>query len=65
MGGPRRVIVDCRLVPEAKCTLTIAGSEEEVYDAAKYHALNRHGFKDTPDLRGLIRSWFKEEALQR
>lgn len=52
-----RKMVDCRRVPnEIGCTLTIAGQEDEVLDAAVAHAVARHGHDDTPDLRDMIRA---------
>ena len=53
---PRKMI-DCRKVPcEGGCTLTIAGQEGEVLDAAVAHAVARHGHEDTPELRDMIRA---------
>jgi predicted small metal-binding protein len=50
-----RKMVDCRKVPsEINCTLTIAGNEEELLDAAVIHAVTRHGDEDTPELRQMI-----------
>ena len=52
-----RKMIDCRKVPnEIGCTLTIAGGEEEVLDAAVAHAVARHGHQDTPELREMLRS---------
>jgi len=52
-----RKMVDCRKVPsEINCSLTIAGTEDEVLDAAVAHAVARHGHEDTPDLREGIRA---------
>jgi predicted small metal-binding protein len=52
-----RKMVDCRAMPsESGCTLTIAGTEEEVLDAAVAHAVAKHGHQDTPELREMIRS---------
>jgi predicted small metal-binding protein len=52
-----RKMVDCRKVPsDINCTLTIAGTEEEVLDAATAHAVAKHGHEDTPELREMIRS---------
>jgi predicted small metal-binding protein len=52
-----RKMIDCRKVPnEIGCTLTIAGSEEEVLDAAAAHAVAKHGHADTPELREMLRS---------
>ena len=56
-----RKMVDCREHPsKAKCSLTIAGEEEEVVRAATLHAVDVHGEKDTPQLRGMIRSALKD-----
>jgi predicted small metal-binding protein len=52
-----RKMVDCRTMPsEINCTLTIAGEEEEVLDAAVAHAVEKHGHGNTPELREQIRS---------
>jgi predicted small metal-binding protein len=52
-----RKMVDCRSMPsEIGCTLTIAGEEEELLDAAVAHAVAKHGHEDTPELREQIRS---------
>jgi predicted small metal-binding protein len=50
-----RKMVDCRKVPsENNCTLTIAGTQDEVLDAAVAHAIAKHGHEDTPELRQMI-----------
>jgi hypothetical protein len=60
-GGPRK-IVDCRLYPsEKKCSLTIAGTEEEVLHIAVRHAIEEHGHPDSPQLREQIRALLKNE----
>jgi predicted small metal-binding protein len=52
-----RKMVDCRTMPsEIGCTLTIAGEEDEVLDAAVMHAVAKHGHEDTPELREQVRS---------
>jgi len=52
-----RKMVDCRAMPsESGCTLTIAGTEEEILDAAVAHAVAKHGHQDTPELRETIRA---------
>jgi predicted small metal-binding protein len=57
-----RVVADCRKFPSEKnCTLTIAGSEEEVLAAATDHAVKAHGHQDTPDLRNQIRGMLEPE----
>ena len=51
-----RRMIDCRQIPrDINCTLTIAGQEEEVLDAATAHAVAKHGHQDTPDLRQALR----------
>jgi hypothetical protein len=61
----RRVVLDCRSKPEAKCSLTLSGTEEEVLDIAEQHAISKHGFKSEPGLREKLRGMLKEEALAR
>jgi hypothetical protein len=52
-----RKMVDCRSMPsESNCSLTIAGTADEVLDAAVAHAVARHGHEDTPELRDGIRA---------
>lgn len=52
-----RKMIDCRSVPsDIGCTLTIAGQEEEVLDAAVAHAVAKHGHEDTPELRETLRA---------
>jgi hypothetical protein len=41
---------------ESNCSLTIAGTEDEVLDAAVAHAVARHGHEDTPELREGVRA---------
>jgi predicted small metal-binding protein len=56
-----RKMIDCRSVPnEIGCTLTIAGQEEEVLDAAVAHAVAKHGHEDTPELRETLRSGLQD-----
>lgn len=63
MAPDKRVFIDCRTFPGSKCSVTIAGTEEEVLAIAVPHALGKHGHKDTPELRAQLRSMLKEEAL--
>jgi predicted small metal-binding protein len=52
-----RKMIDCRSVPnDIGCTLTIAGTEDEVLDAAVAHAVSRHGHEETPELREMLRA---------
>ena len=51
-----RKMIDCRTMPsDIGCTLTIAGREEEVLNAAVAHAVSTHGHDDTPELREMLR----------
>jgi predicted small metal-binding protein len=50
-----RKMIDCRSVSsENNCTLTIAGTEEEVLDAAVAHAISAHGHADSLELREML-----------
>jgi predicted small metal-binding protein len=61
-----RKVADCRDIPSvSKCTLTIAGEEEEVVRAAALHAADVHGHKDSADLRKMIRGALKDERAAR
>jgi predicted small metal-binding protein len=52
-----RKMVDCRTMPnDIGCTLTIAGEEEEVLDAAVAHAVDKHGHQNTDELREAVRA---------
>jgi predicted small metal-binding protein len=63
MADTQRKVVDCRLYPSEKnCTLTIAGTEEEVIEAATQHAVSAHGHEDTPEFREQLRSIMKNES---
>jgi predicted small metal-binding protein len=51
-----RKMIDCRKMPsEINCTLTIAGQEDEVLDAAVAHAVDKHGHENTAALREQLR----------
>jgi predicted small metal-binding protein len=57
-----RKVADCREFPsDSKCSLTIAGEEEEVVRAAAMHAADVHGHKDTPELRSELRKMLKDD----
>jgi len=59
-----RKVADCRQFPsEAGCTLTIAGEEQEVLDAATMHAVAVHGETDTPEFREQLKTMLVEEKL--
>lgn len=57
------MVLDCRLHPDANCSLMISGTEQEVLDAGELHAISKHGFKKEAGLRENLRSFLKEEAL--
>jgi predicted small metal-binding protein len=40
---------------ENGCTLTIAGTQDEVLDAAADHAVAKHGHENTSELREMLR----------
>lgn len=56
-----RKMIDCRKQPsEFECSLTIAGQEDEVLDAAVAHAVAKHGHEDSPELREMIRAGLED-----
>lgn len=58
-----RKVADCRKIPsENNCSVTIAGTEEEVLPLAVYHAVNAHGHEDTPEFREEVRKTLEDEA---
>jgi len=57
-----RKSIDCRNHPSEKnCTLKIAGTEEEVLDAAVEHAVSAHGHQNSPELRDQLKSMLQDE----
>lgn len=60
-----RKFIDCREYPsEMNCTVAIsADSEKELLEVAVQHAVAVHGHSDTPQLREMLKSLVKEEAL--
>jgi predicted small metal-binding protein len=57
-----RKFVDCREFPSEKnCSLTIAGTEDEVVKAATEHAISCHGHTAGPELTNAIRSSLHDE----
>jgi hypothetical protein len=46
--------------PRVKTRVTIAGTGDEVLDAATAHAVAKHGHKDTSELREMIRSGLED-----
>jgi predicted small metal-binding protein len=63
MAKNDRKVADCRLFPsEKKCSVTIAGTEDEVLEIAVHHAVKSHGHKNSPQLRDEIRKMLRPEA---
>jgi len=55
-------MVDCREFPsESNCSLTIAGTEDEVLKAATEHAVSSHGHKAGPELVSALRTSLRDE----
>lgn len=61
METHRRSVIDCRDAPESGCSLSIAGTEEEVLETARMHVEKRHGLKDSPEMRAQLRGMIKLE----
>ncbi len=58
----RRVKIECGKFPTGKgCSLTLAGTEEEVLGIAVQHAVQSHGQTDTPEFRQQLRSAMQED----
>lgn len=60
-----RKFIDCREYPsEIHCTVAIsADSERELLEVAVQHAVAIHGHSDSPELRAMLKTLIKEEAL--
>lgn len=57
-----RKVIDCRWFPAEKpCDIAISGSEEDVLNIAVQHAIQSHGYQDTPELRNQLRSMLRDE----
>jgi len=62
MQTSTRKMVDCREFPsESNCSLTIAGTEDEVLKAATEHAISSHGHAPGPELTSALRSSLRDE----
>jgi predicted small metal-binding protein len=59
-----RKYIDCREFPsDMKCTIAMsADTENELLEAAVQHAVAVHGHQDTPELRGQIKTAFRDGA---
>jgi predicted small metal-binding protein len=62
MQTSTRKVNDCREFPsDSNCTLTIAGTEDEVIKAATEHAISSHGHSGGPELVDALRSMLRSE----
>lgn len=51
----QRKMIDCRRHPSVSgCTLSMAGTQEHLLEAAVQHMIAVHDEKDTPELRRMI-----------
>lgn len=60
-----RKMIDCRRFPsDRNCSLTIAGTEDEVLMIAMRHAVEDHGHANTPELRDQLRGAMIDEPAE-
>jgi predicted small metal-binding protein len=60
-----RKMIDCRRFPsDRNCSLTIAGTEDEVLAIAVRHAVEEHGHANTPELRDQLRGAMMDEPAE-
>ena len=65
MPTTSRKMIDCRRMPsERNCTVTIAGTEDEVLTVAVRHAVEEHGHANTPELREELRQLLTDEPAE-
>jgi predicted small metal-binding protein len=65
MASSTRKMIDCRRMPsERNCSITIAGTEDEVLTIAVRHAVEEHGHADTPELREMLRQGLIDEPAE-
>ena len=65
MPNTARKMMDCRRMPsERNCSLTIAGTQDEVLTVAVRHAVEEHGHEDTPEFREQIRRSLVDEPAE-
>jgi len=59
----QRKMIDCRWFPtDNPCDIAISGNEEEVLNIAVQHAVQSHGYTESPELRQQIRSMLRNES---
>ena len=60
-----RKMIDCRRYPsEPQCTLSVAGTEDEVLTVIVRHAIEEHRYANTPDLRDRMRELLVDEPAE-
>jgi hypothetical protein len=60
-----RKMIDCRRMrSERNCSITIAGTEDEVLTLAMRHAVEEHGHPASPELREMLRSSLIDEPSE-
>jgi predicted small metal-binding protein len=58
--------LDCRWFPaDIPCEFAVSGSEEEVLDSAVEHAVDSHGYRNTPALREQLRAMLRDEGKKK
>jgi Protein of unknown function (DUF1059) len=63
MAEASRKYIDCRETPsESNCSLYISGTEQEVLETARQHAISHHGHADSAELRSELQAALRDEA---
>jgi predicted small metal-binding protein len=61
-----RKVLDCRWFPAyIPCEFATSGNKEEVLSRAVAHAIEFHGYRDTPSLREQLRSMMRDEHIDK
>lgn len=61
-----RKVIDCHLFPAGiPCEFAVSGDEEEILKLAVEHAVESHGYRDTPSLRERLRAMLRVESLKK
>jgi predicted small metal-binding protein len=62
----KRKVLDCRWFPaDIPCEFAVSGAEEDVLDLAVQHAVDSHGYRDTPALREQLRLMLRDESKKK
>ena len=59
-----RKVIDCRLVPDSHCTVSIAGTEDEIMPLALHHAIATHGYADSEETKEVLRNSLLDEKAE-